>query len=472
MTNFYKKHIAIVWIAIVSLMSISCSDDENSVVTEASFVVAFESLSSNLGTINTSQEIAFVYSQTATESGNVTLLVETVNATYGEDFTTNPPLEGVNITVPILQGANGSSFTFNKVNQNLDETVEISFNIVSVSYPNSQIQGNTTHTLNSEASLGRGFEPEVGGPNQPNQVYIDLSTEEQTQVKRDTWDLGFYGGDDFRVGINGSIYMAAAEIDNTNIDAVTEADVASIQDQVAVGTFDPTNEVYIDNPDGDITKTAIASISANDADNNVYLINQGFEVGSETPAPGSVAVAGDARGWKKIRVLRQENGYLLQYADLNQSSHQEVVISKDSAFNFTFFSFNTNTTLPVEPQAENWDINFTVFTNILEGAGSYGFSDGVLHNRKGGVEIYTVNTDAIAYDNFNENSIVETNFVLDQRVIGSSWREVINDDKVLIDTIYYIIRDPNNNIYKLKFTALLNDSGDRGFPEFKYNLVR
>ena len=212
------------------------------------------------------------------------------------------------------------------------------FTISEVTYPNAVIQGNTTFTLNSAASLGRGFEPIVGGPNEQNQVYIDLSTETQSPVQRDTWDLGFYGGTDFRVGINTSIYMAAKQLESTNIDAVTQADVADIQDEVAVGTFDPTNAAYIDNPDGDIAKTAIAPISASDSDNKVYLVNLGYQVGTEVPAPGSVAIAGDTRGWKKIRILRQGNGYLLQYADLNDTSHQEITIEKNSEYNFTFFN--------------------------------------------------------------------------------------------------------------------------------------
>lgn len=471
MYYFHKIKISI-FVAIAAFAMVSCSDDENSALMSDPFVVAFESLSANLDEIESSREISLLYSETTSQPGSVTLLMEATNAVYGEDFTTNPPAEGNNLTLPLAQSGNGTTFSFIKLNQTLDETVEINFSVVAIDYPNSEIQGNTTFSLNKSASLGRGFQPTVGGPNQPNQVYIDLSTETQTIIKRDSWDLGFYGGTDFIVGINGSIYMAAAPLESTDIDAVTEADFAAIQSEVAVGTFDPTNEAYVDNPDGNITKTAIAEISTNEADNKVYLINLGYEVGTENPAPGSVAVAGQTRGWKKIRVLRQENGYLLQYADLNDTTHEEIVIQKNPTYNFTFFSFETNNTLQVEPEAENWDINFTVFTNILDGAGSYGFSDGVLHNRKSGVTVYAVNTTDIAYDDFQISNVNNSAFQEDQRAIGSSWREVINDDKILVDTIFYIIKDPNGTIYKLKFTALLSDSGERGYPEFKYNLLQ
>ena len=466
-SNYYKS-----FFGVLVFLLLSCSNDDSLDMPLEPFVVAFESLSANLSQINEAQDISLVYSKAAIQTGSVTLLLDVTNAVYGVDFITSPPINSNNLIIPILPTEIETAFLFTKLNQALDETVEIRFSIVSVDYPNAVIQGNTQFTINSSASLGRGFEPSVGGPNQPNQVYIDLSTESQTLIKRDSWDLGFYGGSDFRIGLNSSIYMAAAALESTDIDAVTQADVLEIQDQVAVGTFDPANIIYIDNPDGDINKTAIAPISSNDLENKVYLLNLGYEVGTETPAPGSIAIAGDARGWKKIRILKQDGAYLLQYADLNQSTHQEVLIEKDSNFNFSFFSFDTNSKLAVEPQLENWDVNFTVFTNVLTGAGSYGFSDGVLHNRKGGVKAYSILTDEIAYDDFSIENINTSAFLLDQRTIGSSWREVITQDKVLVDNIYYIIQDPNDNIYKLKFTALLSDSGERGFPEFKYKLVQ
>ncbi|MGY8910003.1 MAG: HmuY family protein, partial [Flavobacteriales bacterium] len=148
---------------------------------------------------------------------------------------------------------------------------------------------------------GASVSPEVGGSNEPNQVYVDLSTNTSTTVKRDSWDLGFYSGTNSRVVINGSIYMAVGKLEATDIDAVTSTstEVQDLQPKVAVGTFDAANTAYVDVPFGTITETAIAEISDTDADNNVYLLNLGFEVGTNTPATGSVSISGEARGWKK-----------------------------------------------------------------------------------------------------------------------------------------------------------------------------
>lgn len=447
----------------------SCSSDDNTLSTDP-FVVAFENLSENLGNIQEREDINLLYSSSAIENGMVTINVTTENSIYGEDFRTEPAIVDGTLTLPIVQGSAQSTFTFYKLNDNLDETTEINFAITDISYPNSEIRGNSTFVLNSQASSGGSILAEMGGPNEQFQVYVDLSSKSTTQVRRDSWDLAFYNEN--RVGINGSLYMAAAELQENNIDNISEADVADLLDQVAVGTFEASNEVYIDYPDGDINRTAIHEIKLDDAANKVYLVNLGMEVGTTTPDPGDVAISGEARGWKKVRILRNGEGYTLQYANLNDSDHREISINKSPGYNATFFSFNTNSVVNVEPEAAQWDLNFTVFTNIIDGFGSYGFTDGVMSNRKGGVTAYSVTTDQYQYDSFDASKVASSNFEADQRAIGDSWREVMNDDKVLIDNIFYVVKDSNGNIYKLKFTGLLNDNGARGYPEFKYELLR
>lgn len=461
----------IIYILLTLIALSACSSDNNNLTSDP-FVVAFETLSGNLGEIQANENINLVYSQFAKNNGAFTISILAENAVYGTDFTTEPAAIDGKISLQINEGSSSNTLLFKKLNPNLDETTQITFTVVAIDYPDAEIRGNTSHVLNSEAALGGSIQPEVGGPNEQFQVYVDLSGKTVTKVQRDTWDLAFFSHDDFRVGINGSIYMAAAELQETNIDNITQVDVQDLMQDVAVGTFDPANEIYIDYPDGDINRTAINEINLNDAQNKVYLVNLGYGVGTETPTNGSVAVAGEARGWRKIRVLRNGESYILQYANLNDTSHQEIIINKSAGFNATFFSFNTNSVVNVAPEADRWDVNFTVFTNIIEGAGSYGYSDGVLHNRKGGVTAYSVKTEQYAYENYNKSNVIDNNFKMDQLVIGASWRDVMNDEKILVDNIFYIIKDPNGNVYKLKFTALLNDNGQRGYPEFKYELLK
>lgn len=324
---------------------------------------------------------------------------------------------------------------------------------------------------------GASVAPEVGGPNEPNQVYVDLSTNTSSAVKRDSWDLGFYSGTNFRVIINGSIYMAVGKLEATDIDAVTSlsTEVQELQPNVAVGTFDVANTAYVDAPFGTITETAIAEISDTNENNNVYLLNLGFEVGSETPATGSVTISGEARGWKKIRILKNGANYVLQYADLDATTHNELTISKNTAYNFSFFSFDTEREVFVEPEKSNWDLNFTVFTNEIPGYGSYGYSDYVTNNTKASAQVYMIDTDVenSSYDTFTKDDVVSANFTNDQRGIGSSWRNGGGPGTLpsLKENVFYVVNDTDGNLYKLKFLAFTNANGERGYPEFVYSLL-
>ncbi|NMH29541.1 hypothetical protein G6047_15990 [Flavobacterium sp. SE-s28] len=413
-----------------------------------------------------------VFSETATANGTVTIGITSEEASYGVDFKTTPEAPSLTFTLPIIAGQDKTSFLFQNLIFPFDSDQKVvTFQILSIDYAReTNIQGYTTSVVSFEESLGGVSEPHIGGPNQGNQIYVDLSSETTTEVFRESWDLGFYCGDDFRVGLNGSLYMAAKKLDATNIDAVTQASVSQYFNQVAIGTFDPANMDYVDDPTGAISGTAIDAISVNDADNHVYLVNLGYTVGTTTPVPGSVAIAGNPRGWKKIRVLRQGDQYILQYANLNSTSHQEVVIEKDAAYNFRFFSFNTNNTVSVEPMKDQWDLNFTVFTNEIAGSGSYGYSDFVLNNLKGGAKAYEVSTSFSSYADFSVANIDESLFQNDQRVIGADWRDVFSG--TVYTNRFYVLKDPNGIYYKIRMLGFLNTDGVRGYPKFEYALLQ
>ena len=147
-SNYYKS-----FFGVLVFLLLSCSNDDSLDMPLEPFVVAFESLSANLSQINEAQDISLVYSKAAIQTGSVTLLLDVTNAVYGVDFITTPPINSNNLIIPILPTEIETSFLFTKLNQALDETVEIRFSIVSVDYPNAVIQGNTQFTINSSASV-------------------------------------------------------------------------------------------------------------------------------------------------------------------------------------------------------------------------------------------------------------------------------------------------------------------------------
>lgn len=459
------------YLFILSIVTLAaCSSDETNL--SQPFVVAFEKMSYDFSQIQSEKQMRLVFSQTAQSAGSVKIRVDAQNAEYGTDFTTLPEAQNGIVELPFAAGQRDLALAFKNLIYPFDsDDKSVLLEIIEINYAGqTSIQGYKTSLISFERSLGTALLPEIGGPNQGDQIYIDLSTELMTNVRRDSWDLGFYAGEHFRVAINGSVYMAVKNLDVTDIDAVTPASVAAFQSQVAVGTFDPANTNYVDAPNGDILQTAIDAISINPDENKVYLVNLGYEVGTAIPNVGSVAIAGDPRGWKKIRILRSGDGYLLQYADLTSNTHQEVTISKNPAFNFTFFSFNTNSIVSVEPEKNKWDLNFTVFTNEIAGAGSYGYSDFVLNNLKAGIKVYQVNTSFKSYANYTLADVDDANFTDDQRIIGADWRDVFTGSA--FTDRYYVLKDFDGNYYKIRMLAFVNEGGVRGFPKFEYKLLQ
>ena len=330
--------------------------------------------------------------------------------------------------------------------------------------------------------VGETLQPEVGGPNEPNQVYIDLSSGESEAVNRETWDFGFASGSDFRVIINGSLKMAVKKLETSDITLPQEADTDVT---VGAGTTASSNG-YVDNPTGVLTGegqgigTAIAEISATDSENKVYLVNLGYAISTETPAAGSVSIDGASRGWMKVRILRNGSGYKIQYADLTATTFSEKTITKDNNYNFTFFSVINQKTVAVEPLKVKWDLNFTTFTNYVNFGTevTYGYADFITTNRSGGTLVYQILTaDGIAYEDFTLANVVETSFEAsqtDQRIIGSNWRSgggpstlpSIKTDR------FYVVKDVAGNKYKLRFLALTNEAGERGNAVFEYALLK
>jgi hypothetical protein len=467
-----KKNFILI-LSFILLVFTACNSDDNEPAVNS---VAFAATSVNLSNAATPIEIKFA---TPTESaGSLTLTYTETAVVNGTDYTTTPAIAAGKVIVPFGQNVSSVSFTFNKLKDAIEgEVKNVVFTIASATI-NSTIAENKTIQVNfnETASLGSALAPELGGSAQANQVYVDLSSGKMTSVVRTSWDLGFYTGSDFRVVLNSSLKMSAKVLATTNIDEVQTEDPAMLFSQ---GSGNPA---FVDDPTGDITKTTIAAVSATDSENKVYLINMG-----NNPASAGLgaegAVAGTSRGWKKIRILKSGNDYKIQYANIDATTHDEVVISKNSAFNFTFFSLLDKKTVSVEPQKTQWDLNFTSFTNVIPGQNGltpYLYADYVVNNSKGGAQAYQVLTSAFTFEAFALANVDNTQFNNDPRNIGSNWRgtSVTGPNGIPVSQFvlrtdrFYVIKDPAGNIYKLKFTGGLSAAGERGYPTFQYAILK
>lgn len=469
-----KKNFILIF-TFVLLAFTACNSDDNG---GESVAVAFAESSYNLTSAATPVQIKF--SSPAPSAGTITVSYTVTAAAYTTDFTTAPAAAANKIVVSFAQNATSAEFIFNKIKNAVGAEVKNVIFTIDGSSINVNIVGNKTIQLNfnETASLGTALAPEVGGPTQPNQVFVDLSSGKLTNIVRTSWDLGFYSGSDFRVVLNSTVKMSAKQTTSTNIDEVQAEDPTMIINQ-GQGSL-----TQIDDPTGDITKTTIAAVSATDADNKVYLINMGSNPATIKPATGSEGSAGGtSRGWKKVRILRSGNDYKVQYADIASTTHQEIIISKNSAYNFTFLSLLDKKVVNVEPQKNQWDISFTVFTNIFPGAtpSPYSYPDFVLSNVKGEAKSYQVLTAAFTYEAFTLANVDSSKFTTDQRNIGSNWRTTTggvdaNGNPVSLFVTrtdrFFVIKDPAGNVYKLKFTGAVNEAGERGYPKIQYALLK
>lgn len=436
--------------------------------------VSFETDSQGISAGENSLTIRLKLSRNTDKEIPLVVKMVTNGLELGTDFTTTPVANASgDIQLVIPSGNNEASITVSKVTGALfDGDESITLEIYSSGSPVLISNSKKFNLTFAELIAGTGSATiNGGGVEYPNKVFVDLSANRQNAVLRTKWDLGFYTDpNEFRVILNSSTAMMAKQIDKDDLNAVTSADTAGFASLVVFSQTEPTVEsmAFIDHPSGDLSKTAIAPISATASENKVYIINRGLGIGN--PAP--------QRGWKKLRIIRNGNGgYTLQHADIAATSFTSIDIPKDSDYFFRYISFE-NGLVDVEPAKDKWDFAWTYFSNASNfGAGEvpYLFQDIVIINRN--VEVARVMEASKAFSAFNESSLADANLALDwkttQTAIGSDWRSgggpgvspAVRSDR------YYIIKDGNNNYYKLRFTAL-TENGERGYPGYETVLVK
>lgn len=303
------------------------------------------------------------------------------------------------------------------------------------------------------------------GTSAGNSVFVDFSTDQQSSVARESWDLGFYCGTDFRVILNHTVGATAVALTKNDLTTVTAADTTALvtSETLALGQGKGTLAT-IDAVDGTasayLAGTVIAAVSATDAENKVYIVNRG--------AAGTATV----RGWEKIRVLRNGSGYTLQYAKINETTFKTITVTKDAAYNFKAVSF-VNGAVAAEPAKAAWDLQWTLATYKASATVPYTFSDFVLINFVGGVTAAQVAVAKVPYADFKESDLAGITFLGTREVIGGNWRVTSGGTVGVLTDRFFLVKDAAGNVYKLKFVSFTSaDGGVRGNPVIEYKLVK
>ncbi|UII78371.1 HmuY family protein [Flagellimonas sp. CMM7] len=505
------KKITFLCTALFLLVLSSCNNDDSEDLID--FTVAFSSATISTTEEDTSKDITITFSRAATQAGTINISYAGDNATYGTDFTTSPSGDSGTIAVPVAVGDLNATVTFNKLSNAIEgSTKSVSFSFDG--FDNTDwLQGSVSSAMVSFspiAALSGIIDLETGGSNLPNQVYFDFSTGVQTAVKRDTWEIALYNGSENRVYLNSSLLVSAAELSGiTDLLSVTESSdlTAPLELNTVNAMFQPTtvtvntvaeliaglpvgytqygnvaeNLVFTDNRQGGLEGTAFAAISTTAEENYVYIVGLGNEIPTESAEPGSIITTGDHRGFMKVRVLSDSNGYTIQYAPLNETTNMsEVTISKNDSYLLSAFSLTNGQSVNVEPQKDKWDVNFSGVFSYYENGFGLTYSDYAVHNTLGDVGLYQVTLyeidpdtdertdfDVPTYADFARGDVDESSLVYDDRtVIGSGWRNAFAG--VLKDDRYYVLKDAGGNYYKINFTAFVSSEGERGNGQFTY----
>ncbi|MFW5760593.1 MAG: HmuY family protein [Cyclobacteriaceae bacterium] len=416
--------------------------------------------------ISESGEVEIIFSRSADNNGEIVLQMNSGNLVYGEenDFYTIPAADNQQLILPFEAGNDKVSFEImegSDLNIQQDETITftLSDDDNGLFLAGQNIIINALFSENFVAREGV-IELNGGGEEQTNQAFVDLSKLTQTVVDKNSWHLGFYSeSGEHKVILNSSAYLMARPLEKTDLAEVTPADTAGFAAAMQIPQFSPAFGAiaWVDADNGDLGKTAFGDIAPDMASAKVFIVKR-------------------EGAWQKVKIAQSGDNYQIQYADINSNQIETATVEKDPEYNFTFFSFE-NKVVMVEPAKNQWDFMYGTFTVSLPlGGGAvvpYGFKDYIVINRTG-VSVARVMESDIAYDDFSQADISGLEFSSDQNAIGDSWRQGggPNSAPSLFTDRYFVLQDDDGQFYKIQFTRLTTPGGERGFPEFIFELVQ
>ena len=268
------------------------------------------------------------------------------------------------------------------------------------------------------------------------QAYYDVVTNSMVKKHLKTdWDFGFESNENgYRVILNTSKAMRVASKPITEFISTTDTANCEWKNDVSSGNLD---------------STAIGNWTTNQ---NFYIIDLGYSFTAEQ------------LGFKKLQILSvNDNEYNITYSSLNNSNNTSITIPKNELFNFSFFSFQQNSYLEIEPIKTNWDLVFGQYTHLFDPTFPY-LVTGVLSNRNG-VEIAEVFDKDFLDINFSD--VTNYTFSSDIDMIGYDWKSYSSGTYEIDINKNYIIKTTEGLYYKIHFIDFYNDQGDKGTPKFE-----
>lgn len=232
--------------------------------------IAFEAAEMGFDSDENAKTLAIQFSRAAEASGEIIINVasegideEAVNCT--------PAVQNGKITVDVTVGQTTAEITVTKrdgVFLSGDEWMTFTIEttptaLVIGDHQELKLQFSSIVSAGATMTLQGG----EGGSTAANSVFVDFSNNQQTSVMRQSWNLGFYCGDEFAVILNNTTGSTALEVDFAVDKEVSNADAESYATALAL-TRSAADYNIVDDWSGDLSKTIVK-------EGKVYVVNLG-----------------------------------------------------------------------------------------------------------------------------------------------------------------------------------------------------
>lgn len=199
--------------------------------------------------------------------------------------------------------------------------------------------------------------------------------------------------------------------------------------------------------------------SGNTYTKNVYLLGR--------------LASGTYQNIKEIVFLElTDTSYMFSYHDQNTDTYDTVLMRKNNAYNFVYYSFDTKTALNPEPPRTDYDVIFTSYYDLAT------LFDITQPYHVGGCLLNIYETEAAldsitGYLQTDLNTALANDFSTKRDIPGYKWKDV-NVDINAVNATYrvkpnytYLFRTREGNFYKLRFISY-SLQGKSGFPRFEF----
>ena len=183
-------------------------------------------------------------------------------------------------------------------------------------------------------------------------------------------------------------------------------------------------------------------------------------------------------------VSSDEESYTFRYASVQRLNDvKEATVFRASAFNYIYFSYETNSSLIIEPDFREWDILFTPYRGWwetdVEGIYAPFNMSGLMINNEAGVRVAHVWDPEISFEEIDYSFVDQYEFTDKKGAVGADWKVLGDPNSGNIfsmdpDKKYLLkktIHESGEVLYfKLQIIDYKNKQGEDHYPtvEFKF----